>query len=133
MKNTFTCTSASLLAFIDYIHTQTWKPDTFFQFLYQWFTKEDGLLSDTECYLISASFLLEKSQKTDDKISDETVSLWNKLVLSTSRYKEQYTSLTYEDIIKTLDYIKNTLTQNSITTVPNHRLLSNYSVSGTEQ
>lgn len=133
MKNTFTCTSASLLAFIDYIHTQTWKPDTFFQFLYQWFTKEEGLLSDTECYLISASFLLEKSQKTDDKISDETVSLWNKLVLSTSRYKEQYTSLTYEDIIKTLDYIKNTLTQNSITTVPNHRLLSNYSVSGTEQ
>lgn len=133
MKNIYIGTPASILAFIDWIHTQTWTPHTFFQFLYQWFTKEAGILSDTERYLVSASFLLEKSQNEKNIISDEAVSLWNNLVLSTSRFKEHYASLTSEDILEILNHLKHILTQDFNSSTSYHRLISNYSISEKDQ
>ena len=122
-------TRDSLLAFIDWSITQDLKPDIFFHFVYQWFTKDSRLLSDTEAYIMSASFLLAKQQADDHKIPDAAALLWNDLILTTTKQKKFYTAITREDLFMRLDKLVHLLNSTTTSDTSPYQLLSNYSLS----
>lgn len=129
MEHINTITRDSLLAFIDWSITQDLKPDIFFHLVYQWFTKDRRLLSDTEAYIMSASFLLAKQQADAHKIPDAAALLWNDLILTTTKQKKFYTTITREDLFMRLDKLVHLLNSTTTSDTSPYQLLSNYSLS----